>query len=146
MAKNLTPQQIADKQVKACQGATQAYKDGITNCKVNPMQVAAAAVDTWFQGIQKAYNEGTYVDALNNTPKSVWQHQATTKGGMTYAPGVLAAASTIADFHQQRAQQQQAIDATLSTMPRGDLQTNIQRMVTQATQMAQFKFKKRRGS
>lgn len=145
MAKALTAQQIAEKQVRRSQAATTDYKDGIMNTKDNPMQKAAAAVDQWFAGLQKAYNDGTYVDALNNTPKSVWQDAAIKKGAAAYAPGVLAAQGTIADFHQQRIQQQQAIDAQLASMPRGDLQTNIQRMLTQVNGMAQFKFKKRRG-
>lgn len=146
MAKTLTAQQIADKQVRRSQAAVQDYKDGIMNTKINPMQAAASAVDQWFAGLQKAYNDGTYVDALNNTPKSVWQDAAVKKGAAAYAPGVLAAQATIADFHQQRQQQQASIDAQLAGMPRGDLQTNIQRMLTQVTGMSQFKFKKRRGS
>lgn len=146
MAKSLTAQQIADKQVRRSQAATQDYKDGIMNTKENPMQKAAQSVDQWFAGIQKAYNDGTYVDALNNTPKSVWQDAAIKKGAAAYAPGVMAAQATIADFHQQRMSAQQGIDAQLASMPRGDLQTNIQRMLTQVTGMSQFKFKKRRGS
>lgn len=146
MAKALTAQQIAEKQVRRSQAAVQDYKDGIMNTKENPMQKAAQAVDQWFAGLQKAYADGTYVDALNNTPKSVWQDAAVKKGGATYAAGVLASQSTIADFHNQRMQQQQQIDAQLAGMPRGDLQTNIQRMVLQATSMANFKFKKRRGA
>jgi hypothetical protein len=142
----LTAQQIADKQVRRSQAAVQDYKDGVMNTKVNPMQQAALAVDQWFAGLQKAYSDGTYVDALNNTPKSVWQDAAVKKGGATYAQGVLNAQGIIADFHQQRMQAQQSIDAQLASMPRGDLQTNIQRMLAQVTGMANFKFKKRRGS
>lgn len=146
MAKSLTAQQIADKQVRRSTAAVQDYKDGIMNTKDNPMQKAALAVDQWFAGLQKAYNDGTYVDALNNTPKSVWQDAAVKKGATAYAPGVQAAQATIADFHSQRMQQQQQIDSQLAGMPRGDLNTNIQRMLTQVNGMAQFKFKKRRGS
>jgi type IV secretory pathway VirB2 component (pilin) len=144
MKGGMTAQQIADKQVKRSQAATADYKNGIMATTVSPMASAAKAVDQWFQGVQKAYNDGTYVDALNSTPISVWQNAAVTKGAAAYAPGVAAAAQTIADFHQQRMQAQAGIDSQLSQMPRGDLQTNIQRMVAQVTGMSQFKFKKRR--
>ncbi len=146
MAKVLTAQQIADKQVRRAQAAVQDYKDGIMNTKENPMVKAAQAVDQWMAGIQKAYADGTYVDNLMNTPKSVWQDAAVKKGGATYASGVAGAQATIADFHQQRQQQQQQIDAQLASMPRGDFQQNVQRMLTQVTAMKNFKFKKRRGS
>lgn len=146
MSKSLTPQQIADKQVRRSQAAVQDYKDGIMNTKVNPMQQAAKAVDQWFAGVSKAYQDGTYVDNLNATPMSVWQDNAVKKGGASYAPGVAAAQATIADFHTQRAAKQQQIDAQLASTPRGDLETNIGRMNTQVRSMAQFKFKKRRGS
>lgn len=145
MAGTQTAQQIADKQVRRSQAAVQDYKDGVLNCKVNPMEKAAQAVDQWFAGISKAYNDGSFVDGLNATPKSVWQDATIKKGGATYAQGVKDAQGTIADFHQQRMQAQQGIDGQLASMPRGDLQTNIQRMVAQVTGMANFKFKKRRG-
>lgn len=146
MAKGLTAQQIAEKQVRRCQGAVQDYKDGVTNCKVNPMQEAAKAVDQWFAGVQKSYQDGTYVDNLNATPKQVWVDGAVKKGGATYAPGVAGALQTMVDFQTQRMSKQQQIDSALASQPRGDLQTNIQRMLTQVNSMAQFKFKKRRGS
>ena len=145
MGTTLTPQQIADKQVRRAVAAVNDYKNGIMGVKVSPTQTAAQRVDAWFAGIQKAYADGTYVDGLNNVTLQQWQNAASNKGAMNYAPGIQAAQQTIVDFQTQRAAAQQGIDATLASMPRGDLNTNLQRMITQATMMSQFKFKKRRG-
>lgn len=145
MAKSQTAQQIAEKQVRRSQAAVQDYKDGVMGVKVSPMAKAAERVDAWMAGLQKAYADGSYVDGLNSVTLQSWQETTAKKGGASYPSGVLAAQATIADFHQQRAQQQQMIDAQLASMPRGDLQTNLQRMITQATSMANFKFKKRRS-
>lgn len=140
----LTAQQIAEKQVRKAQSSVQDWKDGIMAVKTSPAQAAAARVDAWFAGLQKAYNDGTYQDGLAGVTLQAWQDAAIRKGGTSYAPGIQAAQATIADFHSQRIQHQAGLDQQLAAMPRGDLSTNIQRMVTQVTGMSNFKFKKRR--
>lgn len=144
MAKTLTADQIAEKQVRRSQGATQDYKNGVNAVKESPMKKAADAVDRYLAGVQASVADGSYVDGLNSVSLSDWQAKTSTKGGANYAPGVLAAQQTIADFHAQRAQAQASIDAELNSMPRGDLETNIQRATTQMRRMGEFKFKKRR--
>lgn len=145
MAKSLTPSQIAEKQVRRAQGAVQDYKDGVMGVKVSPTKTAADNVQRWFEGIQRSYNDGTYVDGLNSVTLQDWQNRTVGKGALTYAKGVADAQSTIEDFHNQRQQVQNQIDSELAGMPRGDLQQNLQRMLHQVSSMNQrFKYKKRR--
>jgi hypothetical protein len=144
MATTLTPQQIAEKQVRRGQAAVQDYKNGVLGVKKAPTQSAAEAVDRWFQGLTKSYNDGSFVDGCNAVSLADWAEKTAGKGAMNYGPGLQAAQGLIADFHAQRDQAQKSIDAELNATPRGDLQTNIQRMVIQATRMSEFKFKKRR--
>lgn len=140
----MSPEQIAEKQVRRAQAATQDYKNGVNAVKEAPGKKAAEAVDRYAQGIQKAIADGSYVDGCNSVSLSDWQARTVNKGAANYAPGVVAAQSVIADFHQQRAQAQSSIDAELSSMPRGDLETNLQRAMTQMRRMGEFKFRKRR--
>ena len=144
MAAGQTPEQIAEKQVRRSQAATQDYKNGVNAVKESPTKAAALRVDAYLAGIQKAVADGSYVDGCNSVSLSDWQQKTAGKGAANYAPGVQAAQQTIADFHAQRAQAQSSIDAELSSMPRGDTETNIQRAVTQMRRMGEFKFKKRR--
>lgn len=140
----MTAEQIAEKQVRRAQGATQDYKNGVNSVKEAPGKKAAEAVDRYAAGIQKAIADGSYVDGCNSVSLSDWQARTVNKGAANYAPGIVAAQQTIADFHQQRAQAQASIDAELQSMPRGDLETNLQRAMTQMRRMGEFKFKKRR--
>lgn len=140
----MTADQIAEKQVRRAQASTQDYKNGVNSVKEAPGKKAAEAVDRYQAGIQKAIADGSYVDGCNSVSLSEWQNRTVNKGAANYAPGIVAAQQTIADFHQQRAQAQSAIDAELSSMPRGDLETNLQRAMTQMRRMGEFKYKKRR--
>jgi hypothetical protein len=144
MAGTMTAEQIAEKQVRRSQAATQDFKNGVNAVKESPTKKAAERVDAYLAGIQKAVADGSYVDGCNSVSLADWQAKTANKGAANYAPGVLAAQQTIADFHQQRAQAQSAIDAELQSMPRGDIETNIQRSITQMRRMSEFKFKKRR--
>lgn len=140
----MTADQIAEKQVRRAQASTQDYKNGVNSVKEAPGKKAAEAVDRYAAGIQKAIADGSYVDGCNSVSLSEWQNRTVNKGAANYAPGIVAAQQTIADFHQQRAQAQSAIDAELGSMPRGDLETNLQRAMTQMRRMGEFKYKKRR--
>lgn len=144
MGATLTPADIAAKQVRRAVGAVADYKAGVQAVKVSPNQLAAQASDRWLAGVQAAFASGKFVDNNNNTSLAAWQNAAVNKGAMNYGPGVQGALQTITDFQTQRAQYQQGLDAQLAQMPRGDIQQNIQRMVTQVTGMAGFAFKRRR--
>jgi len=144
MGKSLTPDEIAQKQVRRSQAAVGDYKAGVMAVTESPTAAAAKAVERWKQGIEEAYQNNTFVDGCNAVSLGDWQSATAEKGGMNYASGVAKAAQTIADFHQQNAANQQSIDAGLRNMPRGSFEENMQRMIYQATQKKQFKFKKRR--
>lgn len=146
MAKGQSPQEIAAKQVRRAQAAVQDYKAGVEAVTQSPTEKAAKAVDLWFQGLQKSYQDGSYVDGLNAVSLADWKSATIDKGAMNYAPGIMKAQQTIEDFQAQRQAAQSRISSQLESMPRGDLNQNIQRMVFQATQMSQFKFRKRRRS
>lgn len=146
MSKKLTPQEIADKQVRRAVGAVADYKAGVLATTVSPTAEAAKAVDLWKQGIEEAYANGAYVDGCNACTLADWQNATAGKGAMNYSSGVTASKSLIEDFHTQNQSNQASIDAILRGMPRGDLSQNLQRMITQVQEKANFKFRKRRRS
>lgn len=146
MSKKLTPADIADKQVRRAAAAVNDYKAGVMGVTTSPTAEAAKRVDAWKAGIEEAYNNNSYVDGCNAVTLGDWQAATAGKGAMNFASGVQAAKGTIEQFHMQSQQNQQTIDAILRGMPRGDISQNIQRMLTQVTEKAKFKFRKRRSN
>lgn len=99
MAGNKTAQQIAQSWSASMgsQQTQQNYIQGVQNCPVNPMQLAAQASDRYAAGVQNAVNSGKYQQALNNTPVQTWKTNATSKasrlsGGATAAQAKYASA------------------------------------------------------
>jgi hypothetical protein len=145
MAKNLTPQQIAEKQIRRATAAVNDYKNGVQGVKVSPTEIAAQRVDQWAAGVQRAHQDGSYVDGCRSCSKEKWIDRTVNKGAQNYVPGIKAAEQDIVDFQTQNAANQAQIAAGLASMPRGDLSQNLMRMMYNAEQKAQFRYKKRRS-
>lgn len=144
MSTKMTAQEIAAKQISRAKAAIGDYKKGIQAVTESPTAIAARNVDKWFSGLQKAKDEGTYVDGCNAVSLQSWQDSALTKGAANMAGGLDKSIDKVIDFQEQRAAFQQRIDSQLASTPRGDLSTNLQRAMTQMQEMAKFRFKRKR--
>ncbi len=146
MAKRLSPGAIAEKQVKRSQAAVSDFKAGVMAVTESPMKKAAEHVDEWFAGVQRAKDDGAFVDGCMSVTLQDWQNRTAEKGGNNYASGVAGAKQTIEDFHAQLQSAQQTINSDLSNTPyiHDDPNGNLERVRVQIQGMKRFKFKKRR--
>lgn len=142
MAGSLTPQQIADKQVRNAQNAVQDYRNGVQGTTKNPMQLAVAAIPKMRNNFNAAIDSGKVAAGLNSVPLSTWKQQTAKTGGDRYAAGVAAAAPKIVAFQTQIAPFRQQLQASLANMPTDTLDQRIAKMVANAQGMSQFKFQK----
>ena len=94
--KNLSPQAIAQKWADRMNGASTAYTQGVQAFQGNPMQLAAAQVNTWMQRLQAA--QGKWVASLNRTPKEVWLQNAVNLGASRLGPGATQAVPKVTSF------------------------------------------------
>ena len=76
----LTPQQSAAKWQRNFLAAADAMKQGVNNVTDSPMQKAIAAGDRYMQGVQRAYNDGSWARGLSNVPLQAWKTAYIEKG------------------------------------------------------------------
>lgn len=144
MSRNLTPQQIADKQINRLAGARDDIIRGIEGVTEAPTARAAEQLDKAKANYIKAIDSGKTGAALRRVTLSEWQDKTKAKVDRV-AEGAAASRSTIEEFHGQRAEHQAKIDAKLKTMPKRNLADSQARMIEQMKQMAAFSFTKRTG-
>lgn len=86
-----TPEQMAQNWVTAMGSAStsQAYKTGVQNCTVNPMQRAASqeAQQKYANATAEAVSSGRMAARLNEVPKEYWQSQSVGVGASNLMNG-----------------------------------------------------------
>lgn len=140
MAK-LSPQEYADKWAKRLKAAGPEISQGIDRVKTAPGVKAAAQSDLMRSKINESLDQGVWQARVAAVPLGTWQQQTKTKGVPRIAAGVDGAA---AGQVQMAGKLLAAVDRAVQEVektPRGDLQTNITRMVTFAMSMAAEKIK-----
>lgn len=125
-------QQMADAWSAAMGSATTAtnYKQGIANCTVNPMAMAATAdaQQRYASGTADAVASGRMAAKLNAVPVQVWKDNATNVGAQRFTSGATKAKSKVQRHFQQWAPiYQQASDAAKS-LPKGGMANAMARV------------------
>jgi hypothetical protein len=131
-------QQVAQKWGTNLANSTQTMTNGINGVTVSPGQLAAANSTAYLQGVQA--NVQKWQSKLQAMPLSTWQNAMKTKGiprvqqaAATDQPKVQTAFGPLLDFVYNLR------DQVNSSMPRGSLAQNIQRMTTFVQGMSQYK-------
>lgn len=110
-------------------GATQqAYKDGINNTTVNPMQRAADAEDAYLAGVQDAVQSGRRRQKLMATPVQSWKDGALNKGAGRLTSGAQAAKAKVDAHFAKWGPVYDGIKQTVSTMPNLTVEDKINRV------------------
>jgi hypothetical protein len=137
MAKD--PASVAQKWSDRLAGATQAYKDGITNTDVNPMERAAAAAGFWAQRVAEAATNGKFAAGLRRVSKADWQAAATGLGAQRLAQGAREKKGKMQDFLTQLLPYTDNVKKTIAAMPRGGEAESDARMLAASRMMRAFK-------
>lgn len=136
------PATVAAKWATNLSAATTSIQAGVQAVTTSPTSLAARQADAYLSGVQQAVSSGKWQQSLNNVSLQSWQASMITKGIPRIQSGATAGKPNVQNFMTQflpfvsNAQQQ------LAATPRGNLQQNIQRMITWTNQMAQFSYVK----
>jgi hypothetical protein len=138
MAK-ISASQAAQKWNRNLAGSTQAIKDGVNAVTVSPTEKAARQADAYAQGVARAVADGSYQAGLRKVTLDDWKTAMTSKGIPRIASGAQAAVGKMEDFLTEFLPHVEAGQRMLESMPRGDIQQNIQRAVAMIEHNAKFK-------
>lgn len=135
-----TAQQVAQKWAQNTGRSTDAVRAGVQATTVNPAERAAARQDAYLAGVQRAVADGKYRRGLSRVTLQSWQDAMINKGLTRIASGASAAQPKFATFMEKFLPHLAAGRAKLASMPRGDLQQNIARMVAMVEHNANFQY------
>jgi len=131
---------VAKKWSRNLAASTESIRQGVQSVTQNPAEKAAQRQDAYLAGVQRAVAEGKYQRGLRRVTLQSWQEAMLSKGLTRIASGASAATPKVQAFLEKWLPYQQQLQSKLATMPRGDLQSNIQRAVTAMEFNAQFKY------
>lgn len=134
-----SPQQAAEKWSRNLGASTQTITEGVQAVTVSPTQRAAERVDAYVSGVQRAVADGKYAAGLRRVSLEQWRQSMVQKGVPRIASGANQAVSKMSEFLAELFPHIEACQRTLSQMPRGDLQQNIQRMIANVEHMSRFR-------
>lgn len=131
--------QVADKWSRNLAGSTESIRAGVQSVTTNPAEKAIAAKERYVQGVQRAAAEGKYERGLRKVSLQMWQESMINKGLSRIASGASAGKSKMVAFMDKWLPYEEQLKQKLASMPRGDLQQNIARMVAAVEHNASFR-------
>jgi len=134
----LTAEEFATKQATRLKQATQDMADGVNKVTENPAKKAADKKDKWLAGIQRAHQNGKFVNGLNRVTLDSWKKAMIEKGVPRVAQGIDAAHDKVVDFANQLLPFQDNLKNTVNKMPDVTLEDSINRMVSWTRGMSKF--------
>ncbi len=140
MAK-LSATEYAEKWGRRLKASTEDVRKGVQRVTVAPGEAAAAQIELMKANLMKSLEDGTWANNVRAVTLQEWQDKFITKGIPRMGAGVDAAQPKQILMAEKLLA---AVDASVDQVnrtPRGDLETNIGRMVTFAREMNKRKIK-----
>lgn len=100
MANLNNPAAAAQNWSQRTQASAKKWLDGVNATQVNPMDAAAQAADTWFQGVSDAHQNNRFASSLQGRPIGDWKGPCQSKGQANYQTGAAAGAQKYQAFAQ----------------------------------------------
>jgi hypothetical protein len=132
----MTPQELAAKWKTRTSAATQDVVAGVNRVTESPGRKAAAQRAAWQNNVVAAADK--WERRVAAVPLDAWK-AATVDGANRIASGVQAKAGKVESFWTEFGPFQDSVTQQTRSMPRGNLQQNLARMINQATRTAEFK-------
>lgn len=133
-----TPQQAADRWVRAMQGATQNYQEGIQSVTTAPGQAAAKNVQGYQNGVAQAVASGKWANNVSRVSLEDWRSAAINKGASRLAQGATAAQGKVMAAHERIGPMVDSARASIQNMPRDTPAARIARATAYMTKMAEL--------
>jgi len=134
-------QQIAQKWANGMGAASATIKAGVEAVTQNPAEAAIRQIPNYLAGVQRAVSDGRVEAGLRKVSLRDWQDSMVNKGLSRVGPGAQAAKVDFEQFMGEFLPHVESGQRMLTNMPRGDLQTNIGRMVAMVEHNSKFKRK-----
>jgi hypothetical protein len=135
MARASTSEVVAKWQSRT-KAASPDYIAGVNRVTEAPGAAAARQAGLMLANLMASINSGEWAAAVAAVPLSVWKDAAVKKGAQRIAAGVDGATPQMQQIFTELLARVDAAVAEVNQTPRGDLETNIQRMATFARAMA----------
>jgi|SRR5581483_728097 len=132
----VTPSEFTEKWSRRTKAATQDMQKGIERVTEAPGQAAARQAQLMLQKITEALSSGRWADAVAAVPLSAWKDAAIKKGIQRVAAGVDGATPGMQSVAAELLGNIDAVLSEVEKIPRGDIEANINRMVTFARGMS----------
>lgn len=130
---------VATRWANGMSGSADKIKQGVQGVTESPTAKAAQSLDRMLAGIQRAIQSGKMAAKLNAVTLAAWQQAMIDKGVLRVASGATAAKPKFQAFMQEFLPYLEQGRQQLASMPRGDLETNINRATTMMRWNANFK-------
>src|SRR5262249_1652963 len=134
------PVDVANRWKTRLAGAGEAIKAGVLGVTQNPAEKAAQRADAWAAGVQRALADQRFQRGLRRVTLQSWQDATVNKGLPRIAAGAAQAQPKMQQFYEKFLPHMEALKTKLQGTPRGDLQTNIARMIMAVEHAASFKY------
>lgn len=138
MAK-LNATEYAEKWGRRIKGSTEDIRRGVQRTAEAPGMAAARQVELMKQKLLASIEDGTWAKNVAGVSLQEWQEKMLEKGIPRLAQGVDAAQTKQVQMAEKLLADVDASVAVVNQTPRGDLETNINRMTTFAREMAKRK-------
>lgn len=136
MAVRGTAASITEKWAQRTSGATQQVIEGVNRVQQAPGQKAAQQVDVWLANIQAKRDK--WKNNVGAVSLQSWQ-ESTRQGAQRIASGVQAKKGKMESFLNEFIPHLENVQRRVQSMPRGNLEQNLARMVENARGNADFK-------
>jgi len=140
MAK-VNAQEYAEKWGRRLKGSTEDIRRGVQRVTVAPGEAAANQVELMKANIMKSLEDGTWERNVRAVGLQEWQDKFINKGIARIGAGVDAAQTKQVAMAEKLLANVDAAVEVVNRTPRGDLETNINRMTTYAREMNKRKVK-----
>lgn len=134
-----TAQEVQEKHATRLKAALPDMQKGVEKVTVSPTLKAAAKKTKMLANLTKAVQDGKWEAGLKRVTLDDWKNKMINKGIGRVSVGIDEAAPKTIAFYEKLLPFQDGIKAKIEKMPDVTLQDNINRMVTQITEMAKFK-------
>lgn len=134
-----SPATVAANWQRGMANSSEKLKQGIQAVTQSPTAKAAQRIDAMVAGVQRAAASGKTAAALNAVSTEDWKKAMLEKGVPRVAAGASAAQPKFQAFMSRFLPHLQSGLAQLESMPRGDLETNINRANAMMRHNAQFR-------
>lgn len=143
MAK-LSPREVAEKQVRKAQAASEDYIRGVRSVTESPMAKAVSKKEKFKNNLMRAIDSGKWENNTAAVPMEEWARKTETVGAPRYSEGVGAALEKTVAFQEEFLPFVRSVQEKVNSMPDATPEQRIAKMVENAKSISKFQRMRRR--